>query len=228
MNMKVRRAAALLSAIALLPACAAFAETAADSFIPVAVVSSDAADETADDAVESLLEAKENTLTRYERVLLSDGREAWIICQFDQSTMTDATCRMIDAATMEVLSEDTTNTGFFSSVCERWEQVKGIYELWSLQDKALFDRLYSFSPCYGEPDEGDMTPEEALASAMEALGITSADYDAVGYGYVTGFGEDGGMWQVYFVKDNECFSMVNLDARESSILMVDSAEDGNG
>ncbi len=228
MNMKVRRAAALLSAIALLPACSVFAETAADSLIPVAVVSSDAADETADDAVERLLEAKENTLTRYERVLLSGGREAWIICQFDQSTMTDATCRMIDATTMEVLSEDTTDTGYFFTVRERWEQVKGIYELWSLQDKALFDRLYSLSPCYGEPDEGDMTQEEALASAMEATGITNDDYDAVGYGYICGIGENGGMWQVYFVKNNECFSMVNLDARESAILMVDSVDDGNG
>ncbi len=228
MNMKVRRAAALLSAIALLPACAAFAETAADSLIPVAVVSSDADDETADEAIESLLEAKENMLTRYERVLLSDGREAWIICQFDQTTMTDATCRMIDATTMEVLSEDTTDTGYFSAVRKRWEQVKGIYELWSLQDKALFDRLYSLSPCYGEPSEGDMTQEEALASAMEAVGITSDDYDAVGYGYICDISEDSGMWQVYFVKDNECFAMVNLDARESAILMVDSVDDGNG
>ena len=160
--------------------------------------------------------------------MLSDGREAWVICQFDQTTMSNAWSRVIDAETQEVLQEDTTDTGFFATAQARWESAKGIYALWSIQDKMLFDRLYAMAPCYGEPVEGDLTQEEALAAALNVTGLTAADYDAVGYGYIMGSSEQNGTWQVFFVKGNEVISTVNLDARDATILLVEPDEEGNG
>lgn len=110
----------------------------------------------------------------------------------------------------------------------RWESAKGIYALWSIQDKMLFDRLYAMAPCYGEPVEGDLTQEEALAAALNVTGLTAADYDAVGYGYIMGSSEQNGTWQVFFVKGSEVVSTVNLDARDATILLVEPDEEGNG
>ena len=153
----------LISAMLLL-GCFALAEET--PLLPIAIVSYDLTDEATTAALSALIEPKENALTRWERVVLSDGREAWVICQFDQTTMSNAWSRVIDAETQEVLQEDTTDTGFFATAQARWESAKGIYALWSIQDKMLFDRLYAMAPCYGEPVEGDLTQEEALAAAL--------------------------------------------------------------
>ena len=210
----------------LLLGCFALAEET--PLLPIAIVSYDLTDEATTAALSALIEPKENALTRWERVVLSDGREAWVICQFDQTTMSNAWSRVIDAETQEVLQEDTTDTGFFATAQTRWESAKGIYALWSIQDKMLFDRLYAMAPCYGEPVEGDLTQEEALAAALNVTGLTAADYDAVGYGYIMGSSEQNGTWQVFFVKGSEVVSTVNLDARDATILLVEPDEEGNG
>ena len=70
--------------------------------------------------------------------------------------------------------------------------------------------------------------EEALAAALNVTGLTAADYDAVGYGYIMGSSEQNGTWQVFFVKGNEVISTVNLDARDATILLVEPDEEGNG
>ena len=59
-------------------------------------------------------------------------------------------------------------------------------------------------------------------------GLTAADYDAVGYGYIMGSSEQNGTWQVFFVKGNNVVSTVNLDARDATILLVEPDEEGNG
>ena len=222
----MKRALSLLISAMLLLGCFALAEEA--SLLPIAIVSYDLTDEATTAALSALIEPKENALTRWERVVLSDGREAWVICQFDQTTMSNAWSRVIDAETQEVLQEDTTDTGFFATAQARWESAKGIYALWSIQDKMLFDRLYAMAPCYGEPVEGDLTQEEALAAALNVTGLTAADYDAAGYGYIMGSSEQNGTWQVFFVKGSEVVSTVNLDARDATILLVEPDEEGNG
>ena len=215
----MKRALSLLISAMLLLGCFALAEEA--SLLPIAIVSYDLTDEATTAALSALIEPKENALTRWERVVLSDGREAWVICQFDQTTMSNAWSRVIDAETQEVLQEDTTDTGFFATAQARWESAKGIYALWSIQDKMLFDRLYAMAPCYGEPVEGDLTQEEALAAALNVTGLTA-------YGYIMGSSEQNGTWQVFFVKGSEVVSTVNLDARDATILLVEPDEEGNG
>ena len=135
----MKRALSLLISAMLLLGCFALAEEA--PLLPIAIVSYDLTDEATTAALSALIEPKENALTRWERVVLSDGREAWVICQFDQTTMSNAWSRVIDAETQEVLQEDTTDTGFFATAQTRWESAKGLYALWSIQDKMLFDRL---------------------------------------------------------------------------------------
>lgn len=137
----MKRALSLLISAMLLLGCFALAEET--PLLPIAIVSYDLTDEATTAALSALIEPKENALTRWERVVLSDGREAWVICQFDQTTMSNAWSRVIDAETQEVLQEDTTDTGFFATAQARWESAKGIYALWSIQDKMLFDRLYA-------------------------------------------------------------------------------------
>ena len=148
----MKRVLSLLISAMLLLGCFALAEET--PLLPIAIVSYDLTDEATTAALSALIEPKENALTRWERVVLSDGREAWVICQFDQTTMSNAWSRVIDAETQEVLQEDTTDTGFFATAQARWESAKGIYALWSIQDKMLFDRLYAMarfdaggSPC---------------------------------------------------------------------------------
>ena len=78
------------------------------------------------------------------------------------------------------------------------------------------------------PLKGVQDQEEALAAALNVTGLTAADYDAVGYGYIMGSSEQNGTWQVFFVKGNEIVSTVNLDARDATILLVEPDEEGNG
>ena len=125
----MKRALSLLISAMLLLGCFALAEEA--SLLPIAIVSYDLTDEATTAALSALIEPKENALTRWERVVLSDGREAWVICQFDQTTMSNAWSRVIDAETQEVLQEDTTDTGFFATAQARWESAKGIYAGWT-------------------------------------------------------------------------------------------------
>lgn len=108
--MKFMKRALSLLISAMLLACFALAEET--PLLPIAIVSYDLTDEATTAALSALIEPKENALTRWERVVLSDGREAWVICQFDQTTMSNAWSRVIDAETQEVLQEDTTDTGF--------------------------------------------------------------------------------------------------------------------
>lgn len=108
--MKFMKRALSLLISAMLLACFALAEET--PLLPIAIVSYDLTDEATTAALSALIEPKEGALTRWERVVLSDGREAWVICQFDQTTMSNAWSRVIDAETQEVLQEDTTDTGF--------------------------------------------------------------------------------------------------------------------
>ena len=83
--MKFMKRALSLLISAMLLACFALAEET--PLLPIAIVSYDLTDEATTAALSALIEPKENALTRWERVVLSDGREAWVICQFDQTTM---------------------------------------------------------------------------------------------------------------------------------------------
>lgn len=169
-------------------------------------------------------------LTRAELVRMSDGSCQWIVTIFDLATFADGWCIAVDAASGEVLGADVTDSGYFHTISQRWQLVKGVEELWPLQDKLLFDTLYTMQPNYGLPMEGDMSQTEALLTAMTALGLNSpADFD-IGYGYIMGMGDGGvnGMWEVYFVQNGELIYKVNLDAVTGEIYLIEPDVEGNG
>lgn len=67
----MKRALSLLISAMLLLACFALAEET--PLLPIAIVSYDLTDEATTATLSALIEPKENALTRWERVVLSDG-----------------------------------------------------------------------------------------------------------------------------------------------------------
>ena len=68
----MKRSLSLLISAMLLLGCFALAEET--PLLPIAIVSYDLTDEATTAALSALIEPKENALTRWERVVLSDGR----------------------------------------------------------------------------------------------------------------------------------------------------------
>ena len=110
----------------------------------------------------------------------------WIVTIFDLTNFSDGWCMTVDAVSGEVLFTDSTNIGYFDGIAALWESAKGVEALWSLEDKLLFDTLYTMQPTYGLPMDGDMSQSEALVKAMSAVGVTSASEYQIGYGYIMG------------------------------------------
>lgn len=169
-------------------------------------------------------------LTRAELVRMNDDSCQWVVSIYDLTAFTDGWCIMLDAVTGEVVATDKTDIGFFVNMQTQWESVKGIKALWSLEDKLLFDTLFNMMPTRGLPVEGDMSHGDALARAIEALGLTSAADYQIGYGYIMGEadGQTNGVWEVYFVQGDELVYKVNLDAVSGDIYLIEPDEEGNG
>ena len=167
-------------------------------------------------------------LTRAELVRMSDGSTQWIVTIFDLANFTDGWCIAVDAVNGQVLTTDVTDIGYFDTVSARWQAVKGVEALWSLEDKLLFDNLYTMQPTYGLPMDGDMAQGEALVKAMAAVGVTTASEYQIGYGYIMGAGDTNGVWEVWFMQDEEMIWKVNLDAVTGEIYLIEPDEEGNG
>ncbi len=159
---------------------------------------------------------------------MTDGSCQWIVTLFDLANFADGWCIALDATSGEVLATDATNIGYFDTVSARWQAAKGPEALWSLEDKLLFDTLYTMQPTYGLPMEGDMAQGEALVKAMAAVGVTSVSEYDVGYGYIMGAGDANGVWEVYFMSGDELIWKVNLDAVTGQIYLIEPDEEGNG
>lgn len=167
-------------------------------------------------------------LTRAELVRMSDDSCQWVVTIFDLTNFSDGWCIMVDASAGSVAASYRTDIGYFDGVHEQWVAAKGMEALWSLEDKLLFDTLYTMQPTYGLPMEGDMAQGEALVKAMNAVGIASASDYEIGYGYMMGAGETNGMWEVYFVSGEELIYKVNLDAVTGEIYLIEPDDEGNG
>lgn len=226
----------LLLALALLVAMmgAALAEEETPAVIPAQIVPQAEGFIPMADAIKAAESAMAvlpaECLTHAELVRMTDDSHRWVVSIFEMTAFADGWCFEVDALTGEVTGAETTNIGFFFPIYERWEQVKGNQALWSLEDKLLFDTLYTMLPTCGMPVEGDMTHGEALEVAVKVLGLTGASDYQIGYGYLKGAGDGvtNGMWEVYFVKDNEVVYKVNLDAVTGDVYLIEPDEEGNG
>ncbi|MBE5796291.1 MAG: hypothetical protein E7327_02810 [Clostridiales bacterium] len=222
--------AALL--LALTPVLAE--ETAQDVVVPVRILPQSEDLLYMADAIEkaegALAVLPADILTRAELVRMSDESCQWIVTIFDLTNFADGWCVAVDAKTGEVMTTDTTNIGYFNTILERWELARGVEALWPLEDKLLFDTLYTMQPTYGLPMDGDMPQGEALVKAMAAVGVTSAGEYEIGYGYIMGMGDGqtNGVWEVWFMQENEMIYKVNLDAVTGEIYLIEPDAEGNG
>lgn len=169
-------------------------------------------------------------LIRAELVRMSDDSTQWIVTIFDLTNFSDGWCVALDAKTGSAVSTDTTSIGYFDAISQRWAAVKGVEALWPLEDKLLFDTLYTMQPTYGLPMSGDMAQGEALVKAMNAVGVTAAGDYQIGYGYIMGAGDGqtNGVWEVWFMQGEEMIYKVNLDAVTGEIYLIEPDEEGNG
>jgi hypothetical protein len=170
----------------------------------------------------------ESYQTHAELVRMSDDGARWIVTVFDLTTLSDGWCVEIDAFTGEVLMSYTTYDGFFQDVYDRWVAQKGIHALWPLEDKQLYDMLYSMMPAYGLPQVDDMSKEAVLTKALFVLGLQSADEYQVGYGYLMGGEGYNGVWEITLVKNGQVAYRVNLDAVTGEVYYMEPDESGNG
>ena len=225
----------MLLAALLLAVAPVLAEEAADeAVLPVQILPQSEDMLYMADAIEkakaSLAILPADCLTRAELVRMSDESCQWIVTIFDLTNFSDGWCIAVDAVTGEVISTDTTNIGYFTTVSERWQSARGVEALWSLEDKLLFDTLYTMQPTYGLPMSGDMSQGEALVKAMAAVNVTSASEYQIGYGYIMGMGDGqtNGVWEVWFMQNDEMIYKVNLDAVNGEIYLIEPDEEGNG
>ena len=222
--------AALL--LAVVPAFASASAQAASPAVPVEILPQSEGMIYMSDAIEAakgtLAVLPADCLIRGELVRMSDGSCQWIVTIFDLANFADGWCICVDAASGAVLTSDVTKIGYFDTVNARWQAAKGVEALWSLEDKMLFDTLYTIQPTYGLPLEGDLSQGEALGKAMAAVGMNGAGEFQIGYGYIMGAGETSGVWEVYFVQGDELIYKVNLDAVSGDILLIEPDEEGNG
>lgn len=171
-----------------------------------------------------------DTLTRAELVRMVDESTCWIVTIFDLTSFSDGWCVTVDAVSGAVVGTDVTNIGYFAEIADLWQTHYGPEALWTLEQKLLFDTLYTMQPTYGMPMDGDMPQGEALVKAMAAVGVTSASEYQIGYGYImgSGDGQTNGVWEVYFVSGEELIYKVNLDAVTGEIYLIEPDEEGNG
>ncbi len=199
--------------------------------IPVEIIQFDTQDASDNAALTALTEPMmDNYLQRWEKVLLSDGREGWVLTVFDLDSMGSADTRIMIHDTKEFLPADSTETGYFDEIQARWEQaLSQPFALWTLREKALFHQLYVAEPRYGQPILGELSQGDALTLALAALKIDDVDAYQVGYGYLTGEeGVSNGVWEIYLVRDGETVHKVNLDAASGAVLYIEPDEEGNG
>lgn len=218
--------------MALLLCTPALAEESQRPALPVKLIGQEAA---AVSMAEAMAEAQklihdfpvENS-TRAELVELADGKLAWVVTTFDTSTLVYAWVTMVDAENGDVLYAEVSNDGYLPNVLEAWTDAKGSQVLWSLEDKQLYDALYTMLPSYGLPIPGDMSADKALMQALALLGMPGAEGYEVGYGYLMGGDGYNGVWEIHLVRNGETAYQVNLDAVTGAVYYIYPDEAGNG
>lgn len=179
-------------------------------------------------ARQTVSKAPEQSMIRAELAELSDGTKAWVVTIFDTATYLDAWCIMLDASSGAVLSTEKAEAGFFTEAYAAWTAERGIQELWSMEDKQLYDALYAVLPSYGLPMSTDMTQEAALSRALFVLGLPASEGYEVGYGFLAGGEGYNGVWEICLVQQGRVAYRVNLDAVTGEVYYMEPDEAGNG
>ena len=165
-------------------------------------------------------------------VLLDNGQTAWVVTLFDDAFQdpTDISI-LISSPDGAILDVQTTNIGYFKTIRDRWQEKMGDADTWSLEMKALFNRLYTVHDDFAVPDDTMIQQEQAASIALREIpDDLSVDQSLYSFSFNSSAEEtrEQYVWRITIVSEGKKRYLVNLSAIDGSILDVFSLDEGLG
>jgi uncharacterized membrane protein YkoI len=165
-------------------------------------------------------------------VLLDNGQTAWVVTLFDDAFQdpTDISI-LISSPDGAILDVQTTNIGYFKTIRDRWQEKMGDADTWSLEMKALFNRLYTVHDDFAVPDDTMIQQEQAASIALREIpDDLSVDQILYSFSFNSSAEEtrEQYVWRITIVSEGKKRYLVNLSAIDGSILDVFSLDEGLG
>lgn len=172
-----------------------------------------------------------------------EQQDVWIISFFPEDVPILASAVTVASPSGAIIDS---TTGFTVTMQNKWEEEKGPYPFWSVEDKAMFDALYA-NPAQRErhvlPCAEDLSLDRAVQIACEAVAETyalslagiSADF-LLDCNLIESGNEDGvsRQWQIDFRKKRvaadayDLFYWVYIDAATGDVVAVEENTGGFG
>lgn len=176
--------------------------------------------------------ATEYIVTYLEHTTFFPDKAIWVVTFHDYDFGDPAATVFLESPSGSILDS---TTDFIWVIQEKWEDAKGTFDLWSLEDKMLFDRMFNnpSSPSKNTlPNKTHIQQEEALQIAIDAIyneyGASTVDLKdlLIAYSFVSGpQGTDVPYDDVWHISFRE--PRANKDGRHTSVYQVNlSATDG--
>ena len=165
-------------------------------------------------------------------VLLDNGQTAWVVTLFDDAFQdpTDISI-LISSPDGAILDVQTTNIGYFKTIRDRWQEKMGDADTWSLEMKALFNRLYTVHDDFAVPDDTMIQQEQAASIALREIpDDLSVDQILYSFSFNSSAEEtrEQYVWRITIVSEGKKRYQVNLSAIDGSVLDVFSLDEGLG
>ena len=165
-------------------------------------------------------------------VLLDNGQTAWVVTLFDDAFQdpTDISI-LISSPDGAILDVQTTNIGYFKTIRDRWQEKMGDADTWSLEMKALFNRLYTVHDDFAVPDDTMIQQEQAASIALREIpDDLSVDQILYSFSFNSSAEEtrEQYVWRITIVSEGRKRYQVNLSAIDGSVLDVFSLDEGLG
>lgn len=239
----MRKKGIIVTMLALLIILYAFSSFASDSFIAKQTVIPEAEDlplqealkiaqELAGERRKASLDEMTNDILKANLVEWNGRERAWVITMFEQVFQNPLDISVaISSPSGEVISIDETNIGYFKEIKERWEKQLGKYSTWTLENKALFDRLYTVHDDHVVPDENMVTQDEATKIALRELpdNIQNAEFEYnLLYNASSYLEKEKYIWIVTAIKDGKKLFQVTVSALDGTVIDRIDLQKGNG
>ena len=165
-------------------------------------------------------------------VLLDNGQTAWVVTLFDDAFQdpTDISI-LISSPDGAILDVQTTNIGYFKTIRDRWQEKMGDADTWSLEMKALFNRLYTVHDDFAVPDDTMIQQEQAASIALREIpDDLSVDQILYSFSFNSSAEEtrEQYVWRITIESEGKKRYQVNLSAIDGSVLDVFSLDEGLG
>lgn len=165
-------------------------------------------------------------------VLLDNGQTAWVVTLFDDAFQdpTDISI-LISSPDGAILDVQTTNIGYFKTIRDRWQEKMGNADTWSLEMKALFNKLYTVHDDFAVPDDTMIQQEQAASIALREIpDDLSVDQILYSFSFNSSAEEtrEQYVWRITIVSEGRKRYQVNLSAIDGSVLDVFSLDEGLG